>query len=72
MSLLTAPIAVVVGAFFFTVSFLSIRRIRHREPKPTTVTTAGHGGLAGNVRLARDPSLPGPGGAVPGVGLSMS
>lgn len=37
VSLLTAPIAVVTGAFFFAVSFLSIRRIRHREPIPRHV-----------------------------------
>lgn len=35
VSLLTAPIAVVAGAFFFTVSCLSIRRIRHRESTPS-------------------------------------
>ncbi|MFD3486045.1 MFS transporter [Streptomyces sp. NPDC058665] len=46
VSLLSAPIAVVAGAFFFTVSFLSIRRIRHREPlspdiaRPTTTESA--------------------------------
>ncbi|MEU0522784.1 MFS transporter [Streptomyces niveus] len=37
VSLLTAPIAVVAGAFFFGVSCLSIRRIRHRESVPRTV-----------------------------------
>ncbi|MFD3523678.1 MFS transporter [Streptomyces sp. NPDC058653] len=31
VSLLSAPIAVVAGAFFFTLSFLSIRRIRPQE-----------------------------------------
>ncbi|MET9554781.1 MFS transporter [Streptomyces sp. NPDC006645] len=35
VSLLSAPVAVVTGAFFFTVSCLSIRRIRHREKLPT-------------------------------------
>ncbi|MFI6693236.1 MFS transporter [Streptomyces sp. NPDC050433] len=34
VSLLSAPIAVVAGAFFFAVSSLSIRRIRHRESIP--------------------------------------
>lgn len=37
VSLLTAPVAVVAGAFFFTVSFLSIRRIRHRDSTPRAV-----------------------------------
>ncbi|MCT9933032.1 MFS transporter [Planotetraspora sp. A-T 1434] len=34
VSLLTAPIAIVVSAFFFALSFLSIRRIRRPEPMP--------------------------------------
>lgn len=34
VSLFTAPIATAVGAFFFALSFLSIRRIRRPEPLP--------------------------------------
>ncbi|WSC96696.1 MFS transporter [Streptomyces sp. NBC_01754] len=34
VSLLSAPVAAVSGALFFALSFLSIRRIRHREPVP--------------------------------------
>lgn len=34
VSLLTAPIAIAASAFFFTLSFLSIRRIRRPEPIP--------------------------------------
>ncbi|GAA2354990.1 MFS transporter [Nonomuraea africana] len=34
VSLLTAPVAIVASAFFFTLSFLSIRRIRRPEPMP--------------------------------------
>jgi predicted MFS family arabinose efflux permease len=34
VSLLTAPIAIVGSAFFFALSFLSIRRIRHTESLP--------------------------------------
>ncbi|WP_069759653.1 MFS transporter [Streptomyces sp. LUP47B] len=34
VSLLSAPIAAAAGALFFAVSFLSIRRIRRREPIP--------------------------------------
>jgi predicted MFS family arabinose efflux permease len=34
VSLLSAPIAVAGGAFFFALSFLSIRRIRRRERRP--------------------------------------
>ncbi|GGJ89243.1 MFS transporter [Streptomyces camponoticapitis] len=61
VSLLSAPVAVVVGAFFFTVSFLSIRRIRDREAIPQ------YGGraaprmrrqmLEGLRFVARDPAL---------------
>lgn len=66
VSLLSAPVAVLVGAFFFTVSFLSIRRIRHREDT-TTRPTPPYGGraaprmgrqiLEGLRFVARDPSL---------------
>lgn len=66
VSLLSAPVAVLVGAFFFTVSFLSIRRIRHREDT-TTRPTPPYGGRAaprmgrqifeGLRFVARDPSL---------------
>jgi predicted MFS family arabinose efflux permease len=34
VSLLSAPVAAVTGAFFFALSFLSIRRIRRRESLP--------------------------------------
>jgi predicted MFS family arabinose efflux permease len=34
VSLLSAPIAIAGGAFFFALSFLSIRRIRRRERRP--------------------------------------
>ncbi|MFE6159387.1 MFS transporter [Streptomyces sp. NPDC056486] len=37
VSLFSAPIATVVGAFFFALSFLSIRRIRRRESLPESV-----------------------------------
>lgn len=36
VSLLSSPIALVASAFFFTLSFLSIRRIRRTEPMPET------------------------------------
>lgn len=36
VSLVSAPIAAAVGALFFALSFLSIRRIRRREPVPET------------------------------------
>jgi MFS family permease len=50
-SLLSAPVACVVGAFLFTLSFLSIRRIRRHEPipehtgRPTPVWRQIHEGL---------------------------
>ncbi|MEV8015530.1 MFS transporter [Streptomyces sp. NPDC086554] len=34
VTLLSAPVAAVAGAFFFLLSFLSIRRIRRHEPMP--------------------------------------
>lgn len=37
MSLLTAPIAVVTGTVFFTLSFLAIRGIRQSDPEPQSV-----------------------------------
>ncbi|MCO6006880.1 MFS transporter [Actinoallomurus purpureus] len=51
VSLLSAPIAIVVSAFFFTLSFLTIRRIRRPEPipqhaePPTRVLRQIHEGL---------------------------
>ena len=59
VSLLSAPAAVAGSAFFFALSFLSLRRIRRREPRP------GHGGHAriwrriheGLCLVAGDPSL---------------
>lgn len=60
VSLLTAPVAVVAGAFFFSVSCLSIRRIRHREPLSRTVERPARMGrqIAEGLRLVvGDPSL---------------
>ncbi|MGW8666953.1 MFS transporter [Streptomyces niveus] len=63
VSLLSAPVAVVTGAFFFTVSSLSIRRIRHREAIPTppyggrSAPRMGRQILEGLRFVARDPSL---------------
>lgn len=60
VSLLTAPIAVVAGAFFFGVSCLSIRRIRHRESVPRTVERPARmrRQIAEGLRLVvSDPSL---------------
>lgn len=60
VSLLTAPVAVVAGAFFFSVSCLSIRRIRHREPLSRTVERPARMGrqIGEGLRLvAGDPSL---------------
>ncbi|MFD3920588.1 MFS transporter [Streptomyces sp. NPDC058595] len=60
VSLLTAPIAVVAGAFFFGVSCLSIRRIRHRESLPRTAERPARMGrqIVEGLRLvAGDPSL---------------
>lgn len=41
VSLLSAPIATVVGAFFFAMSFVSIRRIRRHEALPAPGRRAG-------------------------------
>ncbi|WP_405501902.1 MFS transporter [Streptomyces niveus] len=63
VSLLSAPVAVVTGAFFFAVSSLSIRRIRHREAIPTppyggrSAPRMGRQILEGLRFVARDPSL---------------
>ncbi|MFI6081369.1 MFS transporter [Streptomyces sp. NPDC051217] len=61
VSLLSAPIAVVAGAFFFTVSFLSIRRIRDHEAIPRYVGRAAprmwRQILEGLRFVAGDPSL---------------
>ncbi|MFC9603948.1 MFS transporter [Streptomyces niveus] len=60
VSLLTAPVAVVAGVFFFGVSCLSIRRIRHRESVPRTVERPARMGrqIAEGLRLVvGDPSL---------------
>ncbi|MET4922873.1 MFS transporter [Streptomyces sp. PSRA5] len=61
VSLLSAPVAVIAGAFFFTLSFLSIRRIRHREVIPPYVGRSGprmrQQILEGLRFVAGDPSL---------------
>lgn len=60
VSLLSAPIAVASGALFFTLSFLSVRRIRRTEAipvcseRPTRVWRRIHEGLR---FVAGDPSL---------------
>ncbi|MGW6303556.1 MFS transporter [Streptomyces niveus] len=63
VSLLSAPVAVLTGAFFFAVSSLSIRRIRHREAIPTppyggrSAPRMGRQILEGLRFVGRDPSL---------------
>lgn len=42
VSLLTAPIAIVASAFFFTLSFLSIQRIRRPESMPRPAVGRAH------------------------------
>lgn len=53
-SLLAAPIAVVGSAFFFALSFLSIRRIRSTEPAPEPTARQARQGLR---LVIGDPSL---------------
>ncbi|WP_250574348.1 MFS transporter [Nonomuraea sediminis] len=53
-SLLAAPIAIMGSAFFFALSFLSIRRIRRVEPLPEPTARQAHQGLR---FVIGDPSL---------------
>ncbi|TDC82922.1 MFS transporter [Nonomuraea deserti] len=60
VSLLSAPIAVVASAAFFTLSFLSIRRIRRPEPVAEPAgrpASMGRRILEGLRLVARDPTL---------------